>query len=468
MPGTCAPPPQPAPCVTLVSPSDATLPHFPPPSTIAARRHERIPPPPRSRVRPTARRPSRSPRRGRAAIYAGRMTTTGTLRRATTGRPSLLALLGAALAGCTHHADGAVLDTATAPRRRRRPRRPDAEPDTDADTRPRRPTPTPELLSPLTGMPIEEPRPVLVVKLDNTQYAQPHAGLDKADLVYLEEVEYGITRLAAVFSSHLPKRIGPVRSARITDIDLLAQYDRPAFGFSGAQRKMLPVLAAAPFYRHLPRHGGRGLQPRLQQAGAVQLLPRRPGRASPARRRPPSPTTWASSSPPNAPSGGLVASTAHRWPGATPRPPSGTSPATGPYAVSLNGQRARSEAGDNGQNAATVVIQYVKQTPSAYFDKGGGNTPHAADDRVRQGPRPARRPRLDDDLEPPDRRGRHHATRWPTARPMPFKPGQSWIVLLDKGVGPRCKPLTEPAAADAGPWPPRPHRRHSGRAAPRP
>ncbi len=44
------------------------------------------------------------------------------------------------------------------------------------------------------------------VKLDNTTYAQPHAGLTKADIVYVEEVEYGITRLAAVFSTSIPKK----------------------------------------------------------------------------------------------------------------------------------------------------------------------------------------------------------------------------------------------------------------------
>jgi len=38
-----------------------------------------------------------------------------------------------------------------------------------------------------------------------------------------------------------------VRSARITDIDLLAQYGSPAFAFSGAQRKLWPALADAPF-----------------------------------------------------------------------------------------------------------------------------------------------------------------------------------------------------------------------------
>ena len=99
---------------------------------------------------------------------------------------------------------------------------------------------------------------MLVVKLDNTVYAQPHAGLTKADVVYIEEVEYGITRLAAVFSSSVPGRIGPVRSARITDVDLLAQYDRPAFAYSGAQRKMFPALDGADFYDVSPRTGGAG------------------------------------------------------------------------------------------------------------------------------------------------------------------------------------------------------------------
>ena len=105
-------------------------------------------------------------------------------------------------------------------------------PSAEASTRPSTkatptptPTPTPPPTSPLNGLPQpyeDEPSPVLVVKLDNTRFAQPHAGLDRADIVYIEEVEYGITRLAAVFSSNVPQRIGPVRSARITDIDLLA------------------------------------------------------------------------------------------------------------------------------------------------------------------------------------------------------------------------------------------------------
>lgn len=87
--------------------------------------------------------------------------------------------------------------------------------------------------------------PVLAVKIDDTPPAHPQIGLDKADVVYIEQVEGGLTRLAAIFSSQIPDQIGPVRSARISDIDLLSQYGHVAFAYSGAQSKMLPVIQAA-------------------------------------------------------------------------------------------------------------------------------------------------------------------------------------------------------------------------------
>ena len=96
----------------------------------------------------------------------------------------------------------------------------------------------------LTGMPGIN-GPVLFVKIDDTQPAHPQIGLGKADVVYIEQVEGGLTRLAAVFSSQLPPFIGPIRSARISDIDLMASYGRPAFAYSGAQKLFLPVIRAA-------------------------------------------------------------------------------------------------------------------------------------------------------------------------------------------------------------------------------
>ena len=65
---------------------------------------------------------------------------------------------------------------------------------------------------------------LLVVKIDDTNAAHPQIGLEDADVVYIEQVEGGLTRLAAVFSSVIPTRVGPVRSARISDIEILSQY----------------------------------------------------------------------------------------------------------------------------------------------------------------------------------------------------------------------------------------------------
>ena len=87
--------------------------------------------------------------------------------------------------------------------------------------------------------------PVLVVKIDDTTQAHPQIGLEDADIVFIEQVEGGLTRLAAVFSSVIPQRIGPVRSARISDIEIMSQFGRVAFAYSGAQRKLLPVIASA-------------------------------------------------------------------------------------------------------------------------------------------------------------------------------------------------------------------------------
>lgn len=87
--------------------------------------------------------------------------------------------------------------------------------------------------------------PVLAVKIDDTNAAHPQIGLEDADVVYIEQVEGGLTRLAAIFSSVIPERVGPIRSARISDIEILAQYGRVAFAYSGAQKKLLPVIDAA-------------------------------------------------------------------------------------------------------------------------------------------------------------------------------------------------------------------------------
>ncbi len=115
------------------------------------------------------------------------------------------------------------------------------------------PSPTPSrsqpakrpLTSPFTGERIKYLRRELIFKIDNVPQARPPTGLTLADLVYLLPVEGGLSRIMAVFSSHIPPVVGPVRSSREEDIKLLRQFGRPAFAFSGAQPALLPVVEHA-------------------------------------------------------------------------------------------------------------------------------------------------------------------------------------------------------------------------------
>ena len=86
---------------------------------------------------------------------------------------------------------------------------------------------------------------VIAIKFDDTRAAHPQEGVESADVVVISQVEAGLTRLMGIYSSNYPEQVGPVRSARISDIDILAQYGRVGFMYSGAQSKLRPVIAAA-------------------------------------------------------------------------------------------------------------------------------------------------------------------------------------------------------------------------------
>jgi hypothetical protein len=122
---------------------------------------------------------------------------------------------------------------------------PAASPSSAASTQTRTATPTPTRTArpprparriarnPLTGWPGMPPGPVIAVKVDNTAAARPQYGLESADVVYVEQVEGGLTRLVAVYASRRPRRVEPVRSVRNSDPELLRQYGRPALAYSG-------------------------------------------------------------------------------------------------------------------------------------------------------------------------------------------------------------------------------------------
>lgn len=109
--------------------------------------------------------------------------------------------------------------------------------------------------SPFTGLEGRD-GPVLGVKIDNAAPARPQAGLERADIVYVERVEAGLSRLLAVYASHRPERVGPVRSARESDLDLLEQFGRPALAFSGARSGLLPLIDEAPLFPVPPAEAG--------------------------------------------------------------------------------------------------------------------------------------------------------------------------------------------------------------------
>ena len=90
---------------------------------------------------------------------------------------------------------------------------------------------------PLTGLPIPggpPMRPALSVKIDNVEGAFPQSGLNHADIVWEELVEGGQTRLFATFQSQDVDPVGPIRSARPVDADLLAGLGGGVFAYSGA------------------------------------------------------------------------------------------------------------------------------------------------------------------------------------------------------------------------------------------
>ena len=126
------------------------------------------------------------------------------------------------------------------------------------------PTPTPEPppppppTDPLIGGDLLQ-GPVIAVKIDNTSAGFPQYGVSDADIVFVEQVEGGLTRLMAVYHSNLPTEVGAVRSVRTTDAELLPVFGTPALVFSGGAGVPLAALANTPVVPVSQDDGGTGL-----------------------------------------------------------------------------------------------------------------------------------------------------------------------------------------------------------------
>jgi hypothetical protein len=107
-----------------------------------------------------------------------------------------------------------------------------------------------EPVMPLTGLPIEDPallvRSALVVKIDNHPDARPQNGLNQADIVFEENVEH-LTRFAAVFQSQTPDPVGPIRSGRTQDVQLLGSLNKPIFAWSGGNPGVTEAINGSDF-----------------------------------------------------------------------------------------------------------------------------------------------------------------------------------------------------------------------------
>ena len=228
------------------------------------------------------------------------------------------------------------------------------------------PSDTPQCRSPFTGEPVRVLNPVLAVKIDNIVHARPQTGLTHADIVYVLPVEGGLSRFLAIFSSGYPPVVGPVRSAREDDLQVLRQFGRPAFAYSGATPALLRYIhrsarivdlyagTARGYYRDNSR-----VAPYNLYAHTGQLLAQAPG-ASRAR------DIGFRFGPP--PPGGIVTGSASvSYPAASFK--FTWSAAKGRWLVSMDGAAAVTT--DGGPLApATVVIQHTTVRTSRFLEYG--------------------------------------------------------------------------------------------------
>jgi hypothetical protein len=123
--------------------------------------------------------------------------------------------------------------------------------------------PAPAAKNPYTGVGAVPRTPTIAVKIDDTAPGRPQRAINQADIVYIEAVEGGLTRLAAIYGTNKPT-VGYVRSTRPSDPDLLLQFGKITEAYSGGAHDSLPRVhqsgltswsndAGAPYYSRANR-----------------------------------------------------------------------------------------------------------------------------------------------------------------------------------------------------------------------
>jgi hypothetical protein len=229
-------------------------------------------------------------------------------------------------------------------------------------------------------VPVEAPgaeqRAALIVKIDNYDpNARPQAGLTRADVVYEEKVEGPLSRFAAVFHS-TSGNVGPVRSARSTDISLATPLNRPLFSYSGANGSFLGQVRQAPLV-----DVGAGMRSGYWRDGsrpAPHNLFTATGSLWSGTAATPPPALWPFRAADTAPTGGRPANeAAYHFGGWVTSVRWVWDPATGTYLRWQNGT-PHVDADWCQVGVSNVVVQLVDYVDSGVNDSAGGNIPEAA------------------------------------------------------------------------------------------
>ncbi|MGD2077386.1 MAG: DUF3048 domain-containing protein [Chloroflexota bacterium] len=107
-------------------------------------------------------------------------------------------------------------------------------------------------VNPLTGQQASDPanldRRPLAIKISNApaKWVRPQSGFNDADLVFEHITEAGITRFTIIVYGKTPPKVGPIRSARLIDLELPAMYDA-AFAYSGSSEGVRQKLLNSDF-----------------------------------------------------------------------------------------------------------------------------------------------------------------------------------------------------------------------------
>jgi hypothetical protein len=117
--------------------------------------------------------------------------------------------------------------------------------------------------NPFTGEEVSDPanlsRRPIAVKISNSppRWVRPQSGLNEADLVFEHVTEGLITRFTAIIYATTPEKLGPIRSARLIDLDIPVMYDA-ALAYSGSSIGVSRRLFASDFRSRILRSNSQG------------------------------------------------------------------------------------------------------------------------------------------------------------------------------------------------------------------